>query len=297
MAQGRLRLFGRFEVEADGAARAALQARKVQELMSYLLLNRKRPVNREKLADLLWPDVDGQRSRKYLRQTLWHLRKAENCWRSQQRLFTIDQDWIKVNPHLGIWVDVFEFDRAYEHSMNVQSGKLPDDARGVLAEAVDLYRGDLLDGWYYDWCLHHQDVYRSMYLLILDKLMIDAEECGNWEIGLTYGRRALEQDRANERTHRRMMRLHCLAGNRIEALRQFDLCAQSLHDELSVEPEADTVKFYQSIRDNELAELGGFERGTTEPMVADELTQTELGQTLRRLQRDIGRCIEALEQR
>lgn len=308
MSQGRLRLFGRFEADLAGNNSMG-QARKVQELLSYLLLERRRPVHREKLAGLLWPTADGQHARKYLRQALWQLHKADTTAGSdlRPRLLTVDQDWIKVNPDCGIWVDVFEFDEAHEVYLAAERGELSPQFRTRLNGAVELYRGDLLEGWYSDWCRHYQDIYRSMYLLILDKLMADAEVCGQWESGLKYGRRALEQDIANERTHVRMIRLHCLAGNRAGALRQYDLCARALRDELSVEPEADTTRLYCAIRqatrsDGALFKALAMPTGTEElgrvlsrPRTLRPDVRMKLSRTLHELQRDLARCIQALD--
>jgi len=251
MPLGRIRLFGRFETTVDGSDTPWLQARKVQELLGYLLLGRNKPVQREKLADKLWPHVDTSHSKKYLRQALWQLQKAGEALDPPpaRRLLVVDQEWIGINPKADIQVDVAEFEQTYEVSVHAPRGDLSPELRSRFEAAVELYRGDLLDGWYHDWCLTHQELYRSMYLVILDKLMVDAEILRNFDVGLGYGRKALEQDPANERTHMRMMRLHQQAGDRTAALRQFELCQQALQADLGVAPDADTVRLYHAIRD------------------------------------------------
>ena len=250
MRNGGLHLFGRFEaVDPDGPVRG-FEGRKVQELFAYLVLQNNKSVQRERLADQLWSDLEPNRSKKYLRQSLWQLQKALTTFHVPRhgRLLTVDQEWIWVDRSAGLHVDVFEFDRAYAAALKVPPGRLEPSVRRELEAAVELYRGDLLDGWYCDWVGYHQDLYRSMYLLILDKLMHDAEETGRWELGLLYGQKVLEVDRANERAHVRMMRLHCLGGDRTSALRQFRTCAQALQDELGVDPEDGTRALYQRIR-------------------------------------------------
>jgi DNA-binding SARP family transcriptional activator len=256
---GGIYLFGRFQaVTRSGESVPGLQARKVQELLSYLLLSKNRPVQRERLAEELWPDVDGQRSKKYLRQALWQLQRTTEAMVNlpERRLLTVEQDWISTSPHADVWVDVIEFDRVYEWSVNAPTGVLGPDLRKRLQDAVSLYRGELLEGWYADWTTHYQDVYRSIYLLMLDKLMMDAELSGQWEVGLGYGRKALQLDRGNERVHVHMMRLHCMAGDRTAALRQFATCVEALREELDVEPERDTTKLYELIREEGAVRVG-----------------------------------------
>jgi hypothetical protein len=71
--------------------------------------------------------------------------------------------------------------------------------------------------------------------------------------GIDYGMRILKQDRACERTHRRMMRLHYLAGDRTAALRQYARCLDALDQELGVGPARATVHLYEQIRADRLA--------------------------------------------
>lgn len=241
-----VRLFGRFEVACPGGhLPAGLEARKVQELLSYLLLAKNRPIQRERVADQLWSEVDAVRSKKYLRQALWQLRRAlsmpQQAEAGGHRLLTVSQEWISIASGADRWVDIAEFEAAYHLSLVLpRNAPLGEEMRESLVRAVKLYRGDLLDGWYCDWVVPHQDVFRSMLLLMLDKLLNDAERTGHWELGLAHGRMALALDPANERVHVGMMRLHCDAGNRAAALRQFDICVQALREDLGVEPQRST---------------------------------------------------------
>jgi DNA-binding SARP family transcriptional activator len=61
----------------------------------------------------------------------------------------------------------------------------------------------------------------------------------------------LRYDQARERTHRQLMRLQYLAGNRTGALRQFERCAAVLEKELGIQPAASTAALYEQIRDDQ----------------------------------------------
>jgi DNA-binding SARP family transcriptional activator len=92
-----------------------------------------------------------------------------------------------------------------------------------------------------------------MYLAMLDKLVSYSEAYYECEAGLTYGARILRYDRARERTHRRLMRLHCLTGNRTAALRQYGRCVTALDEELGVKPAKRTVALYEQIRKDQFS--------------------------------------------
>jgi two-component SAPR family response regulator len=128
----------------------------------------------------------------------------------------------------SLWLDVEVFERAF---MLVQRQRGADSTRAhveSLQEAVQLYRGDLLEGWYQDWCLYERERLQNMYLVMLDKLMCHCEAMREFELGLFYGSQILRYDRAHERTHRQLMSLQYLSGDRTAALRQFERCVAAL---------------------------------------------------------------------
>lgn len=100
----------------------------------------------------------------------------------------------------------------------------------VIQNAVQLYQGPLLEGWYQDWCLYERERLQSMYLAMLDELMGYCEVRHDYETGLLYGMGIMSYDWARERTHRRLMRLHYLNGDRAAALRQYEQCAVALKE-------------------------------------------------------------------
>jgi hypothetical protein len=59
-------------------------------------------------------------------------------------------------------------------------------------------------------------------------------------------------DRARERTHRRIMRLYYLLGDRSEALRQYERCAAALDEELGISPSKSTQSLYKQIQADQL---------------------------------------------
>lgn len=71
-----VRLFGKFRIHVDTKLTKGLDASKEQELLSYLLIHRDRHHSREALAALLWGETSTDKSKKYLRQALWHLQSV-----------------------------------------------------------------------------------------------------------------------------------------------------------------------------------------------------------------------------
>lgn len=253
MSDLRISLFGRFQVESEGNPLAnGLDARKVQELFSYILLYRDRSHSRETLADLMWGDNPSIQSRKYLRQAIWQLQAALKQEEGKEGLLVVDSDWIAINKNIDVWIDVNEFERAFAGVQGIPGNLIePPKAQAILS-AVDLHQAGLLDGWYNDWCIFERERLQNMYLAMLNKLMMYFEAHQEYETGMLYGQRILQCDRAHERTHWRMMRLYYLAGDRTAALRQYERCVVALQEELGVEAAKWTSALYEQIRVDEL---------------------------------------------
>jgi DNA-binding SARP family transcriptional activator len=247
----RMRLLGRVSIEQDGQPPTDLPA-KALELLSFLLLHRDRAHSREELAALLWPDAGAALARKYLRQTLWQLQSALAA-----ELLLLRPGWVRIDADADWWLDVDAFERAWEASRDVAGAGLTGMQAHELEEAVVLYRGDLSEGSYSDWCIYERDRLQLTYLAMLEKLMGYCEAQHRYSQGVAYGHRILRHDPAREVTHRQLMRLHYRAGDRTTALRQYERCAEALDRELGLAPTAGTVALRDQIRADRLDAMVG----------------------------------------
>jgi DNA-binding SARP family transcriptional activator len=307
MASLSVRLFGKFSVQHGAQELEGLRASKVKELFCYLLLHRDRVHSREVLASLLWEDCTTAQSKKYFRQTLWQLQQALNrpYAGGQRQSLQAEWDCVRLVTDGEIWSDVTAFEFALAPAQNVAGEQLNEQRAQELTKAVDLYQGDLLEGWYQDWCVYERERLQQMYLNALGKLMTYCEAHQAYEAGVDFGERLLRQDRAREHAYTGLMRLQYLAGDRAGALRNFQRCKEALHEELDVEPSKRTVELYQQIRSEHLeapkrAEICGLPaaaQGGSEPQIVNRLKQLRalLLRVQQRIQQDIETVDEALE--
>jgi len=155
---------------------------------------------------------------------------------------------VQLNLHSEWWLDVTVFERAFTDTQGVPGKQLDRDSAQMLKQAVELYKGDLLDGWYQDWCLFERERLQNMYLSMLDKLMCYSLEHHEYEAGWSYGSAILRYDRSSERTYRKLMMMKYAAGDRTGALRLYERCVNALDEELAVKPEKRTRAVYEHIR-------------------------------------------------
>jgi DNA-binding SARP family transcriptional activator len=274
MTEYRIRLFGKFSAERNGELMEGIQARKVQELFSYLLVFMNQPQPRDVICEVLWENQPSLKAKKNLRQALWRLQLAlGNSANSRNPEIIADSDWLQINPAAAIWLDIAEFEQFFHTFSDMDCGELTVENFKTIQSTVDLYRGDLLDGWYRDWCLFERERFQVMHLTLLDKLVQYCEIHGHYTLGLAYGTDILRHDHAYERTHRQMMRLYCLAGDRTQALYQYERCAAALRNELDIEASEATKQLYEQIRSDMFGP----------PSVAGEETTRTLSRMLDRL--------------
>ncbi|HJQ69640.1 MAG TPA: bacterial transcriptional activator domain-containing protein [Blastocatellia bacterium] len=204
------------------------------------------------MASLLWGESSTAQSKKYLRHTLWQLQAAceMRLGFKSDRLIIADTNWVHLNMDVDLWTDVSEFKQSYD--LLPSGAYLDDESAERLKLTVQLYRGDLLEGWYQDWCLFEREDLQNKYLAMLDKLILYCEAHCQYEAGLNHAARILQLDPARERTHQQMMRLYYFAGDRTAALRQYDSCVETLKKELDVSPMKGTLLLYEQIRADQL---------------------------------------------
>jgi DNA-binding SARP family transcriptional activator len=239
-----------------------------------------------------------------LRKTIWQLRSALNSQTVSlsDHVLVVEPDWIQLNPEAALWLDAAVFEQAFLRLQHLPGAELSAQGVQVLEDAVNLYRGGLQESWYQDWYLQERERFQHMYLIMLDKLMDHCESHHRYTAGLTYGTRILLCERARERTHRRLMRLHYLSGDRTAALRQYERCIRVLDEELGVGPARRTIALYDQIRTDQFAGL------TLKPLAAEKSPLTasyplphvlhslsRLLAVLDQVQQEIHREMQALE--
>lgn len=276
----RISLLGRFEVSA-GPDRLALEGRRLQELLAFLLLHRGHPSPREVLADTIWGEGDPEQLRKALRQSLWKLQSGTD--RRDGGLLAVDSEFIAISPSCQLWLDVAEFEAAHDAAKGHHGVAMDDATAERLQAAVALYRGNLLEGWYVDWCLSERERLIGLHLAVLNKLSAWCAVRGRYDEGLAYCLAALRHDNAHERSHRHLMRLQHLAGDRCAAIRQYHRCVEVLRDEMGVLPDARTEALYQQIAGDALGPTFSEFDDAPDPVKRDSPAATGLAAEVRSL--------------
>jgi DNA-binding SARP family transcriptional activator/DNA-binding transcriptional ArsR family regulator len=247
MATLRIYFFGGFRVYYGDENLPPFPTRKTRSLFAYLVTYRQRSHPRPVLAGIFWPDMPDVKAHRNLNTTLWRLRRS-----LPSGYILVEEETIGFNTASDYWLDVALFERMTNEAMTKSQMRKDighwDLVIGHLRNAVELYRGDFLEGFYEDWCLVEAERLRGLYLQALHGLLAYHKAGGEYQAALEYGQRLLAADPLREDVHRQVMELYELLGQRSAALAQFEACRRVLREELGVEPLPETVALYEGIR-------------------------------------------------
>jgi len=199
----------------EAGGRATPLAPRDAALLAWLALEG--PTPRARLAALLWPASDGEAARNVLRQRLFQLRKS------------VGFDLVSGTTTLALAEGV-------RHDL--------DDADTVLGETPG---EDLAPGEFTQWLETHRAQRRGRVRSALVALVDQAEQARDWADALIHARELLALEPLSEPAHRRVMRLHYLAGDRAAALLAFDACERVLKDEVGARPSAETLALLRTV--------------------------------------------------
>ena len=237
----RLQLLGALGLTGDDGReiRPVLAQPKRFALLAYLALAEPRGFRRrDTLLPLFWPDTAGEPARASLRRSLHFLRS-----------------------HLGEGVIVARG----EEEVDVAAEQLSCDVRvfeehlaaGREAEALALYHGDLLAGFFVsdaapeldEWIDRARRRYREAAFAAAERLADREAAAGRLSTARFWSERALDLQPLSETALLRMLRLLDRAGERVEALRRYEDFARRLKAELGVEPGPELRGMLQTLRE------------------------------------------------
>jgi predicted ATPase len=103
-----------------------------------------------------------------------------------------------------------------------------------------------------EWQVFQTEHLRTEQVSALARLARTYGSQGDFDLALAYTQRWLELDPLDELAYQQIMQLYLARGQRTEALRQYQACAQILRQEIDASPSAATVRLYQQAQQDEI---------------------------------------------
>jgi len=207
-------MLGGFAITIDNAIvdPAHWRRRNAAALVKILALEPRRTLHRERVIDLLWPDLTIEDAAPRLHKAAHYARRALGG----PGTVVLAAESVTLFPHETVRVDALRVQDLAEKARDTRDPAAAD-------QAADAYTGDLLpDDPYEPWA---QDRRERLRLTYLDTL----RRAGRWQALATV-------DPTDEDAHLRVITALARGGHRQAALRQYEQLEQALREELGISP-------------------------------------------------------------
>ena len=228
----RLETFGKLTLSGGKTAKLSQQRRRLA-LLALLAASGDRGLSRDQILAYLWPEKSSGTGRHSLEQLLYAMRQALGD------IFA-GVNPVQLDPAL-ITSDVNEF----EHAV----------ARGEWAEAVALYGGPFLQGFYVEeapeferWTETERARLAHRYADCLDRLATEAQSTGDRASAVQWRRRLAEADPVSGRRALGLMRALVASGDQTAALQHARIYEELVRQELGSEPDPSITAYVAALR-------------------------------------------------
>jgi len=237
-------------------------SRKAPALLCYLAVTG-RPYSRQALAGLLWGESPESKALASLRTVLSNLRQHLAPY------LDITRQTVGLDPESTWTLDANRFVELLNFGLQNENDPSEEQA-AALEAALELYRGDFLEGFYLDdapafeeWVWGQRERLRQLALrglYVLGEVYLNRED---YAASIDTATRLLAIEPWQEAVHQQLMRALALSGQRNAALAQYETCRRVLQEELGVAPTPETTALYEQLQQLRV----GTPLATREPLV------------------------------
>lgn len=233
-----LRLLGSVQLLDDERheLRALLAQPRRIKLLAYLAIrSRYGSVRRDTLLGVFWPESDASHARAALRNGIHFLRQSLG----RDVIDSRGRQELRVLPE-RLWCDAVSFDELLN--------------QGRREEALELYRGDLLTGFFAAtppferWLEGERLRLQRRAIAVAIELAEEAERTGRLELAAQYARRSLSLSPTDERSVRRLITLLWRTGDRTGSLRTYREFTARLARDFELMPDRETDLLVAALR-------------------------------------------------
>ena len=246
----RIRCLGEFRVEVGDQViyDRKWHGGRAKTLLKALVVYGGKKVEMSRLADLLWPDAEGDQASSNLKVLVWRLRRL-GLPKGQEPF-----PWLLIqHGHLSLSdefcsVDVLAFESGLYHVMH----QLPLDW-AQLRRALDDYAGDFLPTDNSEtWIIEHREQLRRRFIEATLMLADAATDAVGRESSIVCLQRALGMDDLDERLYQRLMRIYLALGYPARALETYHAAQTALARSLAISPGPALVELARQAGSNHL---------------------------------------------
>jgi len=245
----RVYLTGRVSLEVNGDLvidEHHFRGRQARLVFAYLVCERRRPVPREELAEVVWPGETPPAWETALSALVSKLRSLLACTGVCPAYGSISRGSANYELHLpaDTWVDLEAASSAIDEAEGALRAGDPRRAWGPANIAATIARRPFLPGSSSEWVDSQRRKLQRQTSRALDCLAKVWLSTGDADLAVEAATDAVALDNFRESSYRLLMQAHAAGGNRAEAVRVYHRLRGLLAEELGTDPSKDTEELY-----------------------------------------------------
>lgn len=223
-----VKLFG-IPIVSIGEYQIKFSAKKTEALFYYLAVKKK--CTKDEIATLLWENKNDQTAKHNLRNAIYQLRKTFH----HNNIILSNGSSLYLNPNLKVSVDVDQFIKGYENSIN-------------------FYTGEFLKGFYIkqayefvNWVDKKRLNYKELYISKLYKRIEDNMKKNAYDFIEQDCKTIITNDIYDERAYRILMKMYSHTGVCNKSIELYNQLVDILNQELRTSPDPETKALFDEI--------------------------------------------------
>jgi DNA-binding SARP family transcriptional activator len=241
-----LRFLGKSKIEYNGNNIEDQLGNKAIALICLLVLNERRYLSREKIIGYLWPDSNTDAAKYNLRYNLWLIKKNILEDKNNNSFLKVDTECCGINSKYEFNCDVIDIMK-FKPSCQ-------DSVESIL-KLKKLFRGDLLEGYYFNKCDEFNDLiiyerinFEQRKVKILNRLVEVYENDKRYEDCIDVLNEILEIEPYDEKTVLKLMDIYQKSGKRAVAINYYNEFSYNLSCSLGIHPSIELRNKYNEIK-------------------------------------------------
>lgn len=243
--------FGKPKVVFNGEDITSALGSKACALLCILYLRGGEYSVRERLSAYLWPDSADEAAKYNLRYTLWKIKKHTDTDEAGNSLINFDREYCGINQDYNCICDVQSIDRLDVETLSLE----------YLERINALFRGELLEGYYFNKCDDFNELILSRRMYYEKKknqlLTVTAdlyEHAGDLQRAVDTMECIMDSEPYSERLALRLMILYEKHGERSRAITFFNEFRSNLVTNLQIYPGDEINEKYLEVKNAAAAE-------------------------------------------
>ncbi len=211
---------------------------KAKELFAFLLQHRGKPISKDIILDLFWPETEIDKGFSHLYTTIYQIRKMLKTVNFNIKIISIDNNYVlDLN---GVRFDVEYWEQQVSLLPSLTKETLP-----LYEEILEMYRGDYLAEDGYLWAESERERLRTVWLNQMLKVTSFLVSLGKYTQALAYYHRVQEIFPYVEDNYFMLMQMYDKLGDRNSVEIQYTNLKEMCATEFGVEPKDEIQTWYK----------------------------------------------------